>query len=220
VRALALLALVLLAAGCGFGGSKEDSFTGSVAFTLPKPPAESTWPQRPTFDAHSCWTRPVGGGAIPSAPSYERKPTGLAPEAVVAKVLQRLGDRRFVTNVRLAPVAPVKLLRVKGYFAGRRPPDDARWGWIGTRGGSNRTSPGMLPGWEAQLVGGALRDELCAAGGPPLVGWTVPGRNEGGFSDPYNVYGQRFPNPSPAAFRKAVTAAGRASGFRPGVIRL
>jgi hypothetical protein len=78
----------------------------------------------------------------------------------------------------------------------------------------------MLPVWEAQLVGGALRDELCAAGGAPLVGWTVPGRGAGGFSDPYNVFGQRFPNPSPAAFRRAVAAAGRAYGFRPVEVRL
>ena len=70
------------------------------------------------------------------------------------------------------------------------------------------------------LVGGALRDDLCAAGGPPLVGWTVTGGQGGGFSENWEAFGQHFPNPSPAAFRKRVSLVGRRYGFRVASLRL
>jgi hypothetical protein len=66
--------------------------------------------------------------------------------------------------------------------------------------------------WEADLVGGALRDDLCAAGGPPLITWS--GAGSAGLSERSFALEQRFPNPAPAAFRKRVALVGRRYGFR------
>jgi hypothetical protein len=77
----------------------------------------------------------------------------------------------------------------------------------------------MATGWEVQLLEGALRDEFCAAGGRPLVGWSVS-RVGRGVSDPNFAFGQRFPNPKPAAFRARVAAIGRRYGFEIVSLRL
>jgi hypothetical protein len=217
MRAAAMLVVAAVAlAACT--ATHKEARPPVVSFRLPAPPAESTWPPYPSFDPHSCWARSTGAEAIPVAPSFAVRPTHRQPTAVVNDILRRLGDRRFVTRVELAPVSPVKLLRAKAWFAGRRPPPDAIWAWVGTRVHGRREA--ALASWEGQLVGGALRDELCAAGGSPLVGWSVPGRSAGGISDDAYPYGERFPNPPPAAFRRALRAAGAAYGFRPVEVRI
>jgi hypothetical protein len=77
----------------------------------------------------------------------------------------------------------------------------------------------MVAQWEAALVEGALRDDFCAAGGAPLVGWTL-GRGGIGVSDGTQALGQRFPNPSPADFRRRVQLVGRRYGFTVDELRL
>ena len=69
------------------------------------------------------------------------------------------------------------------------------------------------------IVAGGLRDDFCAAGGGPLVGWMTLGI-EGGLSNRGNALGQRFPNPSPSAFRARVDLIGRKFGFHVVSLRL
>jgi hypothetical protein len=133
--------------------------------------------------------------------------------AVAGEVLARLGDRRYVRRVILAPVPRHARQHLKGYFAGVEPPPDARWGYIALRGHS------MLAGWEGQLVASAVHDALCANGGPPLVAWTV-GSSGGGFSDAAFPFEQHFPNPTAAAYRRRVSLVARRYGFRVITLRL
>lgn len=130
-------------------------------------------------------------------------------------MLVGLGDRRYVRRVVLAPPAPVTLLHVRGYYAGKLPPPDAEWAYI-----SVHHPKSMVAQWEAGLVAGALRDGFCAARGRPLVGWTAGGRGTITISDRAKALGQRFPNPSPAAFRRAVARAAREYDFRVVSLRL
>jgi hypothetical protein len=73
--------------------------------------------------------------------------------------------------------------------------------------------------WEVGIVEGALRDRFCAAGGRPLVGYSVSGI-AGGVSDQSQALGQRFPSPGAAAFRQRLALAGRRYGFRVQSLRL
>jgi hypothetical protein len=114
------------------------------------------------------------------------------------------------------------------YYAGRRPPRDALWATIvapAAKLSQRRPAPEQVVRqnaayWEGMLVGGALRDDLCVAGGAPLVGWTVTGGQGGGFSESWEAFNQRFPNPSKGAFRKRVALVGRRYGFRVLSLRL
>lgn len=151
--------------------------------------------------------------AAPSVPLRQPLPHR-SPAAVVAMVLSKLGDRRYVRRVVLAQVPAHARQHAKGYFAGAKPPADARWAYIAAKRGS------MVAAWEGALVAGALRDTLCANGGPPLVAWTVEGGSGGGFSDRYNPFEQRFPNPRPGAYRKRVALVGRRYGFTVVALRL
>jgi hypothetical protein len=159
-----------------------------------------------------------------AAPSYVTSPSGLAPAAVLRRLLTRFGDRRFVRRIELASPPPRVSRHLKGWFAGQRPPGDALWAYLAVPALAQRAhvaaEAGMIAEWEASLVGGAIRDELCAAGGPPLVGWTVVGGGAGGVSDLGQALGQRFPNPSPAAFRSRLRAVGRRFGFTVESLRL
>jgi len=77
----------------------------------------------------------------------------------------------------------------------------------------------MLAEWEVALVMGALRDDFCDAGGRPLVGSSISGVVRG-VSDAGEALNQRFPNPSPQAFRTRVAAVGKRYGFHAVSIRL
>ena len=85
---------------------------------------------------------------------------------IVRTLLSRFGDRRFVHRIVLTSPPPITLQHLRGYYAGARPPADALWAYVGA------TST-MLGQWEASRAAGALRDDFCAAGGRPLVGWTT-----------------------------------------------
>jgi hypothetical protein len=119
-------------------------------------------------------------------------------------------------------------MHLRGYFAGARPPANAVWAFVGAPAATQRLSAHssvaqmgtqMVAEWEAALVVGALRDDFCAAGGRPLVGWTV-GRGGIGVSDRTQALEQRFPNPSPVVFGRRVRLIGRRYGFTVQKLRL
>jgi hypothetical protein len=150
------------------------------------------------------------------------------PERIAQRLLAGLGDHRYVTAIKLAPAPPATGSRLHTLYAGARPPRGALWATIiapaakFSRG--HQTTAQLLreniADWEGTLVGGALRDDLCVAGGPALVAWTVQGGQGGGFSESWEAFNQRFPNPRPAAFRKRVALVGRRYGFRVASLRL
>jgi hypothetical protein len=74
-----------------------------------------------------------------------------------------------------------------------------------------------IANFEASLVGGALRDDFCSAGGAPLISWSGDG-DAGGLAG--GALEQRFPNPTPAAFRHRVALVGRRFGFHVVSLRL
>lgn len=212
--------LAALAAGLGVAAALValGGCGGSGAAVIPRdlPPAPATWPRPPVLAAGSCWARPSpgGGSAVTrSAPSYRpARSAPVAPSLIVARLLARFGDSRYVHRITLGPAPRITLEHLRGYYAGARPPRDALWAHIAAPGTS------MVTDWESGLVEGALRDDFCAAGGPPLVGWTVSGTR--GVSDHGMAFLQRFPNPAPAAFRARVEAVGRRFGFRVESLRL
>jgi hypothetical protein len=211
----AVAALSLLLAGCGgHGAALVDA---SVHVPADQPPPASQWPRYPSFASASCWTRRLGGRPLQAAPSFALppRPRFMTPAEIARRVLAGLGDRRYVLRVALGPPPPVALHHIRGYFAGVRPPADALWAYVGAPA-AGRT---LVAQWETALVVGALRDDFCAAGGRPLVGWTV-GHGGIGVSDNTQALEQRFPSPSPATFRNRVRLVGRRYGFHVRELRL
>ena len=177
-------------------------------------------PTYPRTLPHSCWGRSWSTGSpkvwsvAPSVfPPAPARPT--APGALVRRLLARLGDDRFVVGVKLGPPPAFQ----PGSFGITPPPADALWATLvrtPIRTATAAPSPDEIVGraladWEAGLVVGALRDDLCAAGGRPLVG--ASGRSGNDFSSSGFAYNQRFANPSPGAFGQLVADAGRRYGF-------
>jgi len=196
------------------------------------PPSPATWPPYPHFPAHSCWARPSPGGGtglLRAAPSYrETGSVRLRPAAVADRLLARLGDQRYLHRIELGPPPPLVLGHLKGWFAGARPPANALWAYIAapaavatlpTHPNASTVQAEAIAEWETELVEGGLRDALCAAGGAPLVGWTTSGTTQG-VSDHSFPFGQRFPNPTAAAFRARVRKVGKKYGFRVASLRL
>jgi hypothetical protein len=109
---------------------------------------------------------------------------------------------------------PNTLSHIKGYYGGVRPPFDAQWAYVSVRHGRQ-----MVASWEANLVAGGLRDDLCAAGGAPLVGWTT-GRDGMRVADQSYALEQRFPNPTAQVFRRRVQLVAKRYGFRVASLRL
>ena len=181
VGASVVVALSLLAAGCG--STRHLDADPSVQVAATTPPSPATWPSYPRFPAGSCWTRPFGGGRpLQAAPSYATALRRVEPAQLVRQILARFGDRRYVLRVELAPPPAITLQHLRGYFAGVRPPADALWAFVSaptaTQQPATPPAPGRVPEqmiaeWEAELVVGGLRDDFCAAGGAPLVGWTI-----------------------------------------------
>jgi hypothetical protein len=151
-----------------------------------------------------------------AAPSFapRRVAHPAAPAQLAQRLLQRFGDRRYVHRIVFAAPAPNTLRHLKGYYGGVRPPFDARWAYISVTPGEQ-----MVASWEANLVAGALRDDLCAAGGAPLVGWTT-GRDGMRVADQSYALEQRFPNPTAQAFRRRVQLVAKRYGFRIESLRL
>jgi hypothetical protein len=216
-RAALLLAVAVVSPGCRSHGAPK--------IAAAPPPSPATWPPYPHFSAHSCWTRPPNPVAVTRvAPSYAPRRTArpTPPREILRRVLARFGDRSLVRRVELGPPPPVTFMHLKGWFDNERPPRDALWAYIAAPA-AVRTLPEhptpkelrdfMVAGWEVALLEGALRDEFCAAGGRPLVGWSVSRIGRGVSDRTFAPLGQRFPNPKPAVFRARVAAVGRRYGF-------
>jgi hypothetical protein len=146
----------------------------------------------------------------------------MPPRAIVRLLLARLGDRSSIHAIDIGKPPPRRVTR--GVFPGKRPPKDALWAYIDAPlawiDASVHPTPARvrayaLAHWETELVGGALRDEFCRAGGPTLAGWTISGKGiDGGVSDGTFALNQRFPNLSPAKFRARAALAGKKFGFK------
>jgi hypothetical protein len=211
---LALCAIALIASGC------LHSHPADIAADLP--PSPRTWPPYPDFSQRSCWAKPTGRWHHQSAPSFAPTLAGTPtpPVELVRRLLERFGDRTFIRRLRVGPPPPARKLRI--WFQRPDVPKDALWAYIsvpsGTWGPLARTPRGLAE-WEAHLVWGALRDDFCAAGGRPLAGWSLSGQLMG-ISRSAEALNQRFPNPTPDAFRARVAAVGRRYGFRAASVRL
>jgi hypothetical protein len=219
-----LAASLIVLVGC--------AHTRPLAIAADPPPSPAGWKPYPAFPARSCWARPSpggGNGELRSAPSVVAVATAspAAPGTIVRALLADLGDRRYIRRIELGPLPPITRRHLKGWFNDARPPADALWAYIAAPAASAVLTAHATPQqigaqsvaeWESGLVEGALRDRLCAAGGAPLVGWSLDGPI--GVSDRAQPFGQRFPNPAPAAFRARVDAVGRRYGFDVVSLRL
>jgi hypothetical protein len=167
-----------------------------------------------------------------NAPSYTppRRAHPIPPREIARRFLAHFGDRRYLRSITFSPAPPAVGRRVHVLYAGGHPPADALQARISVPAANERTEP-RHPGhrrnltfgiadWESQLVGGALRDDFCAAGGAPLVSWSaLPGGGEG-LAESGMALEQRFPNPSRAEFRRRVALVARRYGFRVVSLRL
>lgn len=228
VCALAVCAAVI---GCGSGRQIPGPVT-TLSVPSQNPPSPASWPVYPSFPKHSCWGRPSDNGAPieRSAPSSPLPAIGAAvrPKLIARRLLARLGDHRYIRSIALTPAPAATGSRLHTFYAGAHPPRGALWATIDAPAAkvlqghpaSTQVVRDNAAYWEGMLVGGALRDDLCAAGGPPLVGWTVTGGQGGGFSESWEAFNQTFPNPSPHAFRKRAALVGRRYGFRIASLRL
>jgi hypothetical protein len=191
----------------------------TIGIAAALPPSSATWPTYPRFSQHSCSGRPVEPGNRPGeqqyAPSYAPAPPAhpTPPSEIVRRFLARLGDRRYIHSITFPA------------YTNGRPLGDQLIAAVHAPRAHDATKSARLPpeflthgitGWEAALAFGALRDDFCAAGGPSLVGAT---REGGGLTaDDLFAVEQRFPNPSPSAFRRRVALVGKRFGF--GVVSL
>jgi hypothetical protein len=217
-------ALVTGGTGCAAAHSHVAAPTG-IAITADLPPSPATWPKYPHFSQHSCWgSRPSPAGPPPLltrvAPSYAPPPRAhpLSPRVVAERLLARFGDRRYIRSITFSPAPPLIGTPSHIHHAGGRPPANALNVTIAP-GFSTRHKPGhwsptrilaaSIADFEDEIVGAALRDDLCDAGGPPLLP-----------SASWWALDQRFPNPSPAAFRKRVALVGKRFGFTVASLRL
>jgi hypothetical protein len=201
--------------------------SGHVSIPADKPPSPTTWPKYPRFTSPSCWARPFTKGEIPEvdqvAPSYlpARRAHPAPPAQVAERLLARFGDHRYVRGITFTKPPAAVGSNVHVYYAGGHPPAGALEARISAplANARNQASPPTpaehlvygIADFEAEIVGGALRDDLCDAGGAPLVMWLG---DASGISDRNFALDQRFPNPSPAAFRRRVALVGRRFGFR------
>ncbi|MFL5955380.1 MAG: hypothetical protein ACJ76I_14855 [Gaiellaceae bacterium] len=219
-----LVASLLVLAGC--------AHARPLSIAADPPPSPTTWKPYPAFPSRSCWARPSpggGNGELRSAPSVAPRPASspATPAAIVRELLAGLGDRRYVRRIEFGPPPPITRQHLKGWFNDARPPATALWAYIGapaasavltTHANPQQIGAQSVAEWEGGLVEGALRDRFCSGGGAPLVGWSLGGIK--GVSDRAQPFGQRFPNPTPAAFRTRVDAIGRRYGFDVVSLRL
>jgi hypothetical protein len=217
--------------GCASSAETIGSPPIHIAIPAETPPSPATWPKYPHFAARSCWARPFLGGDAKIeevAPSYApaARAHPIAPAVVAHRILARLGDRRYVRAIRFTPAPAAVGSRVHVLYAGGHPPGGALQARVVVRGAKyvHHPSPEQtlrtgIAEYEGEIVGDALRDDLCDAGGPPLVMWSSD-LNGGGFAERGQALDQRFPNPSSAAFRKRVARIGRGFGFTVVSLRL
>lgn len=237
VVAAAAAALVAGVAGCGGARVQLDHSAPPVRIAADLPPSPATWPRYPHFSQHSCWGRPVWPPPrkptrlpeMQSAPSYAsvRQADSTPPGEIVRRFLARFGDRRYIRAIKLGPAPRAVGSNIHVLYANGHPPADALEAFVraplaNDRNGPTRPTPAQslasgIAHWEAGLVSGALRDDFCSAGGAPLI-WV--GGDAGGIANDIFALGQRFPNPSPAAFRRRVALVGRRFGFHVVSLRL
>ncbi len=240
-RALAVTiaaAVVVGVTGCGAARlhvAAPAVADSGIAISADLPPSPATWPKYPHFSQHSCWARPFGSGEVHEvegfAPSYAPAPRAhpIAPAVVAKRILARLADRRYVRSIVFSPAHPAVGSARRTLYAGGQPPADALQAKIVvpdvTASLSNRhptpeqSLQAGIAQYEGDVVGNALRDDLCDAGGAPLVYW-ASGNGGGGFAESFRALDERFPNPSPAAFRKRVALVGKRYGFTVASLRL
>jgi hypothetical protein len=231
----ALAALAGLAAACGAGVSSSYPTAGALSVRVPpqRPPSPTTWSHYPHFPQQLCWESPFLKGEVRAvrrlAPSDAFSPHRhrISPETVAHRLLARFGDQRYIRSIRFSPAPPAVGRRVHVLYAGGHPPRDSLVAKIVVRSRrpllSRHPSPkqsltNAVISWEATLVGGALRDDLCSTGTAPLVAWH--GAGAAGLSERVFALDQRFPNPSRAAFRRRVSLIGRRYGFHVVSMRL
>lgn len=227
-------AIAAVAGACGGGISSRYPSAAAVNIRVPpqKPPSPTTWSPYPQFSQQSCWESPFLKGEVravrrlaPSdAPSSHRHRT--SPETVAHHLLAHFGDERYIRSIRFSPAPPAVGRRVHALYAGGHPPRNSLVAKIVVRSRrpllTEHPRPQSLTNavisWEATLVGGALRDDLCSTGTAPLVAWH--GAGAAGLSERVFALDQRFPNPSRAAFRRRVSLIGRRYGFHVVSMRL
>jgi hypothetical protein len=209
--------------GCAAARPYVAAPAPTVGIAADRPPSPATWPKYPHFAARrSCWAPPLDTDAILDrvAPSYAppARAHPIAPAAVARRLLAGFGDRRFVRAITFSP-APRR-------YAHARPPAGALQAQIVLRGGKYVRDPSperalteAIAHYEGAIVGDALRDDFCDAGGAPLLMTSLAGGG-GSRVNSASAIGQRFPNPSPTAFRKRVALIGRRFGFRVVSLRL
>jgi hypothetical protein len=174
----------------------------------------------------ACWARstPGGGRALQlTTSSFSPSAHKRSPQALVDRVLSRLGDRRYIRSAGVGPVPPVTRMH-NGYFGRSRPPKSALWLYMSAPDAAQRPAAGRPPTaskvatiaqarWETNLVAGAVRDELCLHGTRPLAGWTLANQGISGVSDESYAFAQRFPNPSSSWLLNQLHQVGSRWGF-------
>jgi hypothetical protein len=223
-RALVLgIAGVVLAGltACASTGRHASPVAAHVSIPADLPPSPATWPKYPHFSRHSGWGRPGAFGKHPRAlltrlaPSYAppARAHPIPPAVVARRLLARLGDGRYVRAIRFLSALPEAGNHIP--HADDRPPADVLKAEIVLRDlhfvrdpSAERSLTNGIAQYEGGIVEGALRDDLCDAGGAPLAG------------ESWWALDQRFPNPTPAAFRKRVALAGQRFGFTVASLRL
>jgi hypothetical protein len=160
-------------------------------------------------------------GVQQAAPSVDPAQTAVPPAELIRRFLARFGDRTFIKHIELGPPPPRE--KIKGFFPARQPPGDALWAYIAAPKAELMVHPhprqeeigaSALAAWEVELAVGALRDDFCDAAGRPLVGSSISGVVRG-VSDAGEALNQRFPNPSPQAFRTRVRPSASVTGSTP-----
>ncbi len=227
---LSVLAFLTLA--CADSPAHPAAVGSSVRIPASEPPSPATWSRYPHFSDHACWARPFQKAEIPTvlraAPSLAPRSRlhPLPARLVAERLLAGFGDRRYIRAIRFRPAPPAVGKRVHTLYAGGHPPSDALAAEIVTDGepaASARWTPRQaltdaVVNWEVGLIAGALRDDLCSAGGAPLVTWSGAGIS--GLSQRVFALEQQFPKISPVAFRRRVALVGQRYGFRVLSLRL
>jgi hypothetical protein len=222
--------------GCAAAHSHVAAPSRRIAIAADLPPSPATWATYPHFSQRSCWGRaiwppprhPTRLPEMQVAPSYAPAPRAhpTPPAEIVRRFLGRFGDRRYIHSITLGSPPPAVGSNVHVLYAGGHPPADALEAFVHAPLANDRNETGNSPAqhleygiasFEAGLVAGALRDDFCTAGGAPLT-W-VGGDARGTANDIFALE-ERFPTPSPAAFRKRVALVGQRYGFRVVSLRL
>jgi hypothetical protein len=219
-----VLGVVLAATGCASARDRVVSPSARIiAIPADKPPSSATWPKYPHFSEHSCSGRRVPKGNRPGeqqyAPSYVPAPPAhpTPPAEIVRRFLARFGDRRYIRSITINGSPPSAKQLGAVIHAPRA--FDATDAIHAARLTPNEILTLGIANWEITLAFGALRDDFCAAGGSSLTQGTG-GDWGGGVADELDALEQRFPNPSPTAFRRRVALVGRRFGFRVVSLRL